>query len=196
MSPDSATIEEMAIAQQDRLVSAQRKQEQRSGSRRTFQCDIRGPSNEDTDTDTPPEGVNGTITITTYVHVIHQTNGLGVLSNAEINKNVRATNELLLSSGFQLKVASIKRVVNNVWYTAEWNSVEQNFMHSELKQGGLNTLNVYYKAAVLGGVRYCGYANLADNAKGLGSGDALVMDTNCVTEKTVLAHEVGTSIYC
>ncbi len=190
-APDSATIEEMAIAQEERVALAQQEQERRSGSSRLFRCGGEG-GNDNEDTDPPPKEP---IKIVTYVHAIEMADGTGFLSDAAIEENVRMTNELLLSSGFQLIDVSINRITDDTWYLAEWNSIAQNEMHAELKVGDLSTLNIYYKAAILEGITYCGYANLAENAIQSGNSDGIVIDTSCATDKTTLAHEVGKFIH-
>ena len=187
-APDTAVIEEMAIEQEERVARLQHQQERRSLPGRLFRCDPERDDTEDTDI---PSGVNGTIKITTYVHAIQKVDGSGLLSDEMIKQNFEGANRLLSSSGFHLEIVYINRITSDAWYISEWNSVEQNYMHSQHKKGRLDTLNVYYKAAMMFEFRYCGYANLAEHAKIAGSGDGIVMDTNCATDETVLAHEVG-----
>lgn len=110
-------------------------------------------------------------------------------------KNIEDTNGLLLSTGFQLIVTSVNRVTNDEWYMAADNATELLDMYDQLKTGGLDTLNVYYKAALGGdGVLYCGYAYLAEGAPYVGTKDGVVVDSGCAGDKTTLAHEVGTSM--
>jgi hypothetical protein len=133
-------------------------------------------------------------TIDTYIHVIQMMNRTGHLPDAVLEESIQVTNELLLSTGFQLKVVSTKRITNDVWYLSESQSDEEMDMGHQLKQGGLDTLNIYYKAAIVDGDRVCGYANLADDAVYWPEDDGVVIDMRCATNKTILAHEFGTLV--
>ncbi|GAX20317.1 hypothetical protein FisN_9Hh025 [Fistulifera solaris] len=187
-APDVHSIEEMAVAQQERLSRAQYEQERRSNSKnRLFRCN---PWGDIDDEDFGPEN-GGFVNITTYIHAIQKDNDTGFLSDEILQENIDITNQLLLSTGFQLNVVATNRVVDKIWYDSEWNTFEQKNMEKKHRKGNLKTLNVYYKAARMFGGRYCGYANLAENAKAMGKGDGIVVDTDCATDKTTLAHEVG-----
>ncbi len=187
-APDVHSIEEMAVAQQERLSRAQYEQERRSNSKnRLFRCN---PWGDIDDEDFGPEN-GGFVNITTYIHAIQKDNDTGFLSDETLQENIDITNQLLLSTGFQLNVVATNRVVDKIWYDSEWNTFEQKNMEKKHRKGNLKTLNVYYKAARMFGGRYCGYANLAENAKAMGKGDGIVVDTDCATDKTTLAHEVG-----
>ncbi len=131
------------------------------------------------------------IEIDTYIHAIQMTNGTGFLSDAVLEENVASANKHLSSTGFRLNLISTNRVTSDSWYVSKWNTDEQKAMESQYKQGGPNTLNIYYKAAIIGNDRYCGYANLAEYAISMGTQDGIVMDSNCATADSVLAHEVG-----
>jgi hypothetical protein len=133
-------------------------------------------------------------TIDTYIHVIQMMNETGCFADAVLEESIQVTNELLLSTGFQLKVVSTNRITNDVWYFAESQSDEEMDMTHQLKQGGLDTLNIYYKAAIVDGNRVCGYANLAEDAFYWPDDDGVVVDTRCATNKTILAHEFGTLV--
>ncbi len=121
------------------------------------------------------------------------TDGTGFLSDAVIEENIKVTNNLLSSTGIQLNVVSTNRVTSDSWYMSKWDSTKQNAMESQYKEGGLNTLNVYYKAAIMGNERFCGYANMAEDAVWMGTRDGVVIDSGCTggIDKTTLAHEVG-----
>ncbi|GAX27963.1 hypothetical protein FisN_32Lh016 [Fistulifera solaris] len=174
-APDSATIQKMAIAQEERVARVE--QERGFTSQIGFPC-IFGRARTEIDT---------------YLHAIQMTDGTGFLSDAVLKENIRVTNKLLSSTGFQLNVVLTNRVTSDSWYMSNWDSPEQNAMERQYKEGGLNTLNVYYKAAILGNERFCGYANSAENAVSMGTRDGVVIDSGCTggIDETTLAHEVG-----
>jgi hypothetical protein len=135
---------------------------------------------------------NSQVTIPTYVHTVYRTNGDGFLSDSTLNQSIQVANSLLSSAGFQINVISINRVQNDDWFQAESGSTQERDMQARLKRGGLNTLNIYFKLAVSGSSRFCGYAYLAEDASAVGNGDGVTIDINCVLDRTTVAHEVGT----
>ena len=172
-APDRATITRMALAQEERVVE----RGERSGC--LFRCN--------------PERSAPT-QIDTYIHAIDMTDGTGFLTNAVLKENIKLTNELLLPTGFQLNVISTNRITHDLWYISEADSQVQNDMEIQYAEGGLDTLNIYYKAAMADGERICGYANSADDAPFAGNHDNIVMDTGCAIRKVILAHEFGMSV--
>jgi hypothetical protein len=169
----------MAIAQEERVARVE--QERVTPSQASFPCNL----------------FRSKIKIDTYIHAIQMTDGTGFLSDTVLAKSINEANDLLSSTGFQLNVISTNRVTSNSWYMSKWDSDEQNAKESQYKQGGLDTLNIYYKAAIMGDDRFCGYANMAEDAVWAGSKDGVVMDSGCAADATVLAHEVGKLMnYC
>lgn len=138
---------------------------------------------------------NSQVSIPTYVHNVYRGSGEGVLSDNTLKQSIQVTNSLMSSTGFQLDVKSINRVQNDNWFQAAAGSTQEREMQAQLKKGGLNTLNIYFKMAVSGSNRFCGYAFLAEDASSVGNGDGVTVDVNCATDRTTVAHEVGTSIY-
>ena len=137
---------------------------------------------------------NSLVTIPTYVHNVYSGSGEGFLSDATLKQSIQVANVLLASTGFQLALKSIDRVQNDNWFQASSGSSQELEMQSQLKMGGLNTLNIYFKLAISGSSRFCGYAYLAEDATAVGNGDGVTIDINCVLDRTTVAHEVGTLI--
>jgi hypothetical protein len=135
---------------------------------------------------------NSQVSIPTYVHAVSRTNGEGFLSDSTLNQSIQLANSLLSSAGFQINVISINRAQNDNWFQAQSGSAEEREMQAQLKRGGLNTLNIYFKLAVSGSSRFCGYAYLAEDAAAVGNGDGVTIDINCALDRTTVAHEVGT----
>jgi hypothetical protein len=169
-APDAAAIEDMAHRERRRNLES-------TSPRALFRCDACGGSRVQK--------------IDTYIHTIQMNDRTGALDDSVIAENIRITNELLKSTGFQLNVVSTNRITSDLWYMAEAKSEAMMDMMDQYNQGGLNTLHIFYKMAIGDGERHCGYATLADSA--VDWPDGIVVDTHCAVDKTTLAHEFGKS---
>lgn len=136
---------------------------------------------------------NSPVSIPTYVHNVYRGSGEGFLSDTTLKQSIQVANGFLATTGFQLSVKAFDRVQNDDWFQAASGSTQELEMQANLKKGGLNTLNIYFKLAVSGTSRFCGYAYLAEDAASIGSRDGITIDINCALDRTTVAHEVGTS---
>jgi hypothetical protein len=91
--------------------------------------------------------------ISTYVHVICDSNGNGCATQTMIDDQMYVLNAGFASSGFSFKIAQQTQTNNDKWYTVRYGSPHERRMKESLHRGGSADLNVYL-------------ANLGQNALG------------------------------
>lgn len=131
------------------------------------------------------------IVIPVYVHNI-QDGSKGKLPESEIEAMINKANQQFRFSGIRMDLKKIKYVSNQNWYNASVASSEEIDMMTNLKVGGLDTMNVYVKLPIGSkGEIYCGYANIGAAAAVVGVRDGVVVHPNCAGDEKSFAHEVG-----
>ena len=133
------------------------------------------------------------ITIDVYLHNIQKRHfGTGRLTRSEIRSMIRQANSSFRSAGFRFDLRDINRVKNTAWYDALGSSAEETAMMTELKRGGVETLNIYVRKSISSDGRgVCGYANLAVAADRAGVRDGVTINHSCATDGKTTAHEIG-----
>jgi hypothetical protein len=83
-------------------------------------------------------GAGGTVTINTYVHVIHD-GGVGKVTQAQVDAQIAALNQGYSAFGFQFVLAGIDFTDNHNWYEAK----SEKQWKAALRQGTGDDLNLY-----------------------------------------------------
>jgi hypothetical protein len=144
---------------------------------------VREPSLSETVTDVarqPGRGRGFRVTVPTYVHVVHDADGTGNVSNRAISDQIQVLNmtyggfEGGVRTGFSFDLAGITRTANTTWYLAGPSTSGERAMKQALRQGGNDALNLYLTTA---GV-YLGWAYYPNQTEHKGSAylDGIVVD--------------------
>lgn len=91
------------------------------------------------------------VTIDTYVHVLHAPDGTGNLTDAVVLQQMRVLNEGYATTPFTFLLQDINRVENQQWF--ENGLANETLYKPQLRQGDAGTLNIYF-------------ADLSDGGKG------------------------------
>jgi hypothetical protein len=131
------------------------------------------------------------VNIPVYVHNINEWGGNGRMSNSDIRTMIRNANRQLTWTGFRLRLKRIRHIINNRYYNAAVSSSDEFDMMTDLKRGGVETLNVYLKRATDGARDFCGYAFLAKSAANVGVRDGVTVFSSCALDDKTFTHEIG-----
>jgi hypothetical protein len=83
------------------------------------------------------------IVISTYVHVIRDSNGQGGPTTQQMNDQISVLNAAYASTGYSFNVVGTDYTNNSTWYTATGGTAESQ-MKNALRQGSADDLNIYY----------------------------------------------------
>lgn len=97
------------------------------------------------------------IAIPVAFHVVHRTNGVGNITNAQIADQIDVLNAAFAGTGFSFFLSSTTRTANNTWHTGCYSSGTERKMKNALAVSVPTTLNIY-TCAPSGGI--LGYAYL------------------------------------
>jgi hypothetical protein len=97
-------------------------------------------------TEPTPAGVPATTgeAIDTYVHVISRTNGVGQMSDQQVEDQMDVLNDAYASTGFSFNLVSISRTTNNTFAGMTPGSAAERNAKTQLREGSANDLNLYF----------------------------------------------------
>ena len=101
--------------------------------------------------------ITGITTIPVSVHVVHQSTGLGDVTDQQVYDQINALNDGFSSTDFQFSLCSIDRTSNDNWADHQYNTQEEIAMKQALAIDPNYVLN-FYICASLGGSGVFGYA--------------------------------------
>ena len=99
------------------------------------------------------------VTIPVAVHVVAQTNGVGDLTNQQINAQMQVLNQAYAGTGYSFDLVSTDRTYDTKWSTHRYGSRDERRMKQALAVDPATTLNVYF-CNIGGGL--LGYATFPD----------------------------------
>lgn len=143
----------------------------------------------------PTPSPGGTITISTYYHVIEGSGGT-IVTNNKVQEQHQALVDSFSGTGFTFNLAGITRTTNTDWYNAGVRSSAEAAMKSALRRGSADDLNVYLNSPA-GSV--LGYATFPSSYANNPTKDGVVVRGTTVpggsstnyNEGDTLTHEVG-----
>jgi hypothetical protein len=94
--------------------------------------------------------LNHDVTVPVYVHVITQTGGTGDIPDSMIADQIKVLNDAYAGNTggakthFQFTLVGTDRTANNQWFTVTPGSSAERDMKTSLRQGGADSLNMYF----------------------------------------------------
>lgn len=93
-----------------------------------------------------PGGIPATTgeVINTHVHVIHRSNGVGLLTQNEVNDQIDVLNDAYVGTGFSFNLVSTDFTQDNAWAGMSPGSAAESQAKNALRIGSANDLNLYF----------------------------------------------------
>lgn len=152
-------------------------------------------------------GVSSFATVTgpipVYFHIIQAGTALtqGNVPDSQVAGSIAAMNQHYASTGLTFTLAGTTRTTNSAWFTSVGpDASSQTTMKSQLRQGGVNALNVYTVGFQSGsGAGLLGYSTFPSSYSGNPTDDGIVMlyssvpggSTTNYNQGKTLTHETG-----
>jgi hypothetical protein len=137
-------------------------------------------------------------TIPVYFHVVSKdsTTAGGNVPDSQIASQISVLNQDYAGSGLTFTLAGTTRTVNSNWFnTVGPDSSLQTTMKSQLRQGGVNALNVYTVGFVSGsGAGLLGYSTFPSDYSSNPTDDGVVMLFSSVPGGTTTSYNLGRTL--
>lgn len=138
--------------------------------------------------------LSGSVTIPLVAHIIRASNGTGGLSTSDLNLSISQMNTAYQIVNFEFELCNINYINNDDYYSNVYYSTSSTSEEYEMAIPNLifNAVNIFFVPQALNsqGNGVCGWSSFPSYLNDFGK-DWTVIDNDCATNGSTLAHELG-----